>query len=47
VAIDATDQDATLSGIQWTDNSGDVPPTGLWIYRATPYNAPCSGEGPW
>jgi len=47
LAIDAADEDAATAGVQWTDRSGDLSPTGLWIYRATSYNAPCAGEGPW
>lgn len=47
MAIDAADEDATTSGVQWTDWSGDESPTGIWFYRVAAYNAPCGGEGPW
>ena len=46
VATNITDMDAGTANIQWTDATGDVPPSGTWYYQVTAYNAQCGTEGP-
>jgi hypothetical protein len=46
VATNVVDMDAGTPNIQWTDTSGDVPPSGTWYYQVTAFNAACSAEGP-
>jgi hypothetical protein len=46
VASNIVDMDAGTPNIQWTDTSGDVPPSGTWYYQVTAYNGICAAEGP-
>jgi M6 family metalloprotease-like protein len=47
LAVDVTDQDPTLPGVQWTDASGESSPTGIWYYQVAPYDGVCGAVGPW
>jgi hypothetical protein len=46
VGTNVVDMDQITGNYQWTDSSGDVPPSGIWYYLVTTYNANCPAEGP-
>ena len=46
VATNVVDMDESTPNLQWTDSSGDVPPSGTWYYQVTAYNGGCGAEGP-
>ncbi len=46
VCSDCVDMDAGAVNYQWTDTSGDIPPSGTWYYLVTAYNDNCPAEGP-
>ncbi|HQO21285.1 MAG TPA: FG-GAP-like repeat-containing protein [Acidobacteriota bacterium] len=46
VATNIVDMDQITGNYQWTDSSGDVPPSGTWYYLVTTYNDNCPAEGP-
>jgi hypothetical protein len=46
VAVDVPDEDPVEPDIQWTDTTGDVSPSGVWLYDVAPYTSTCGVEGP-
>ena len=46
LGTNVVDMDAGTAGIQWTDSTGDVAPSGIWFYEATAYQESCPAEGP-
>ena len=46
VCTNCVDMDASAANYQWTDSSGDIPPSGVWYYLVTTYNENCPAEGP-
>lgn len=46
VCSNCVDMDASAANYQWTDSSGDTPPSGVWYYLVTAYNENCPAEGP-
>ena len=47
VASNVIDMDEATPNKQWTDQSNDVSPSGIWFYEIAPLNAVCDAEGPW
>jgi hypothetical protein len=44
--VDVPDEDPVEPDIQWTDTTGDVSPSGVWLYDVAPYTSTCGVEGP-